>query len=416
MKHFIVTYAQGMDHDPCHQVFKKSIKENVPSAKLIITEPAEKPGQVVHTRWAPILHALQKLPPDARVLLADSRDLVFTRDPFPELEPLGELVFFSEGQRTMDHRWCLDQYNLHQRLTRAKPNRFLQLAEVNGGCIYGTAERLIEVAGYMSKISDKYALTPLSDQPALNHWVKSNRFKIVSDPALYAHGELVRMNRWKGDPLKAAIYHQFDRVPKHKAAFLKEVGVGPHNITRVISSYKEKREQWLPFLPDAGQTVVYCKGPEPAEGDIVLPNIGYEAHTWLHHFYENYNDLPPITLCLQGDPGPHSRSNQQHVINLLNEANPEEFWYMPFTLNGSWQDHSGGPHHHGLKELRTLWKELLGYPCPTIFHSFYGGQFAVSRAAVRSRPRELYAKARDLVVTKADACAMERMWHDWFCH
>lgn len=416
MKRYIITYAQGMQADPCHRAFLQSIKDKVPSAELRITRAATKPGQVVHTRWLPILEELRKLEPEDLVLLADSRDLVFTRDPFPELETLGDLVFFSEGQRTMDHRWCQQQFLLHQRMTGSKTNRHCGLDEVNGGCLYGTAARLQEVAEHMAECSDRYAQTPLSDQPVLNHWVKNRGYHIHRDPKLYAHGELVRMRKWKGDPNDAAIYHQFDRVPEHKRQYLKTVGVGSHNITRVISRYKEKRELWTSFLPEAGDTIVYCKGPAPEPGEIVLPNVGYEAHTWLHHFYENYDSLPPITLCLQGDPGPHSRTNQAHVHALLEEADPEDFWFMPFTLNGSWQDHYGNPHHNNLKELRPLWKELLGYPCPTIFHSFYGGQFAVSRDAVRSRPRDLYAKARDLIVTKNDACVMERMWYNWFCH
>ncbi len=416
MSNVILTYAQGLDRDNCHQAFLQSVEKKVPSARLVICKASTEKGQVVHTRWRPMLEALEQLDDSTWVIISDSRDLVFNWDPFERLKELGDLLFFSEGQNTGDHSWCVRQHNLLMRHTPRRRMHKINTPEVNGGFMFGTASRLREVAAFMSQESLKFATTPVSDQPVLNHWVKTKGYKIISDKSLYAHGELVRMNRWKANPLEAAAYHQFDRVPEHRAHYIKQLGVSTDNIQKVVSRYNEPANAWKLVMPDIADAVVYCKGPNPEPGEIVLPNVGYEAHTWLHHFHENYDALPPITLCLQGDPKPHCRVKHDHVEYLLRDAHPDRFWYMPFTLHGDWQDHFGNPHHGNLNELRNLWEDLLGYPCPSLFHSYYGGQFAVSREAVRSRPRELYARARDLIITKNDACAMERMWYNWFCH
>jgi hypothetical protein len=74
------------------------------------------------------------------------------------------------------------------------------------------------------------------------------------------------------------------------------------------------------------KTYVYTKGPNPDPNYIPLPNIGREAHTFLHHIVNNYDRLDDDILftnggickgdhrsnifkaCLNGTPGPYMES------------------------------------------------------------------------------------------------------------
>lgn len=65
----------------------------------------------------------------------------------------------------------------------------------------------------------------------------------------------------------------------------------------VIARYSED-VSWASGLPH----VVYNKGPNLAEHGIVvrtLPNVGKEAHTYLHHIVANWDYLADVTLFTQ---------------------------------------------------------------------------------------------------------------------
>jgi hypothetical protein len=170
----------------------------------------------------------------------------------------------------------------------------------------------------------------------------------------------------------------------------------------VVARFNESLD-WLKGMPWPSR--VYDK----SAGD--LPNIGFEAHTFLHHFAGHYDELAEVTVCLQGNPDPHCRNLQQAIM----EIDPGNFSFMPIARHGSWQHPDGMPHHRGLGHANErLWRLLKGCPPPGFWYSWYGGQFAVHRDRVRRYSREFWAEARDAVVTKDDACAMERLWGSLF--
>jgi len=75
----------------------------------------------------------------------------------------------------------------------------------------------------------------------------------------------------------------------------------------VVSKFNENLD-WLNRAPFSGYPVkVYNKGPnEGARNGLracttrVLPNVGRESHTYLHHIIENYDSLANITVFLPG--------------------------------------------------------------------------------------------------------------------
>lgn len=170
----------------------------------------------------------------------------------------------------------------------------------------------------------------------------------------------------------------------------------------VVARFKEDLG-WLRDLP--WPIEVYDKGA----GD--LPNIGFEGHTFLHHFAECYDHLDEVTVCLQGDPFPHCPDFRRQIEGI----DPKNFSFMPIASHGRVQLPDGRPHHHGLGPANDrLWRLLKGCPPPGSWYSAYGGQFAVHRDCVRRYPVEYWRVARNAVVTKNDACAMERLWSSVF--
>ena len=47
---------------------------------------------------------------------------------------------------------------------------------------------------------------------------------------------------------------------------------------------------------------LYNKGDDNLENSTKLPNIGREAHTYLTHIVENYDNLDDVIIFTQGNP------------------------------------------------------------------------------------------------------------------
>lgn len=176
----------------------------------------------------------------------------------------------------------------------------------------------------------------------------------------------------------------------------------------VVARYEESLE-WTERLPYP--IVVYDKGGSPPAGSRRLPNVGFEGQTFLHHFAAYYDELADVTICLQGDPRPHLQGGLKAAFDLIERITPERITYLPLACHASWQHADGSPHHPGLDEANErIWRSLKGFSPPNVWHSWYGGQFAVHRDLVHRHPQAFWESASKLIVTKNDACALERLW------
>ena len=62
---------------------------------------------------------------------------------------------------------------------------------------------------------------------------------------------------------------------------------------------------WTRNVPRGLAVTVYDKTPPPGSpwpGSTPLPNVGREAHAWLHHLADRYDSLPDWTIFAQGHP------------------------------------------------------------------------------------------------------------------
>lgn len=166
----------------------------------------------------------------------------------------------------------------------------------------------------------------------------------------------------------------------------------------VLARYKEDII-WAKRLSGCKLTV-YNK----FKGQNLLPNIGYEAHTYLHHIVTNYDDLAEITVFSQASLHPHvSVPFFQSQVLQLDGSNFKPFTGLCFCSK------DGSPHHGGL-QIETFWNDLFGTPCPDFFTFHPNAIFSVPAKIIHIHKIEFYQKALALCRTKEDACIMERLW------
>lgn len=58
--------------------------------------------------------------------------------------------------------------------------------------------------------------------------------------------------------------------------------------------------------PDASESKTYFDDHAPRFNRLMLPNIGRESHTYLHHIIARYQALAPLTIFCQGKPFDHA--------------------------------------------------------------------------------------------------------------
>jgi hypothetical protein len=200
-----------------------------------------------------------------------------------------------------------------------------------------------------------------------------------------------------------------------------------------VARYREETK-WLRRVPTAFQQSVYNKDdavsatteivrlpPDSPARIVSLPNIGREAHTYLHHLVAHYDELPDYTVFCQGKPFDHAY-DFHHTLRAL-AADPElvvgttGFRWLGHiidtddtagqTLFRSWSKNEDG---RGL-DLRGFHRALFGSDGPDRYTFVLGAQFVVSRAVVQRQPLAFYERALAVSIDFPDAAhCYERSW------
>jgi hypothetical protein len=174
---------------------------------------------------------------------------------------------------------------------------------------------------------------------------------------------------------------------------------------------------WLRRVPREFVVTVYNKGPG-LPNTIPLPNIGREAHTYLHHLAERHHTLADVTVFVQGHPFDHAPDLHKILRSLADGTFPvPDFHWLGFLAD---TDDSRGrrlfvpwsknPERQEL-QLDDFHQQLFGTPAPPAYRFFVGAQFIVPRPTAHRRTPAFYAQARSLAATfpLAPHC-FERCW------
>lgn len=200
----------------------------------------------------------------------------------------------------------------------------------------------------------------------------------------------------------------------------------------VVARYTENLN-WLHNLPahktpagwSTGLTItVYDKSPDGSGGPraIRLPNIGREAHTYLHHIVERYDSLADWTIFCQGKPFDHAFDFKKTLRQYSEPTTLADLTGPPFRWLGHlidtddnagnrlfrpWSKNENG---RGL-DLLGFHRALFGTDGPERYTFVLGAQFAIHRDAIRRQPLDFYRNALDVSVTFPDAAhCFERSW------
>lgn len=194
-------------------------------------------------------------------------------------------------------------------------------------------------------------------------------------------------------------------------------------IELVVARYQEDL-RWTRRVPREVRVTLYDKGGSedwsgmPWLARSSLENVGRESHSYLHHVVTHYHELAPITVFVQGFPFDHAHDLHK-VLRSLAEGSDrvEGFRWLGFIIDSDdprgrrlhvpW---SKNPEGREL-DLGSFYRILFRQEAPPWTHFFPGGQFAVSREQILSRPLRDYQRALEMAVHFPDAAyCFERTW------
>ncbi|GAB3756715.1 DUF3431 domain-containing protein [Spirosoma pomorum] len=190
----------------------------------------------------------------------------------------------------------------------------------------------------------------------------------------------------------------------------------------VVARYTEELS-WLRKRPAALQVTVYDKSHDQSGGEtaLPLPNVGREAHTYLHHIVSRYDSLADWTVFCQGKPFDHAfdfkKSMQALVADPAAFMDGKSFRWLGHLIDTDdnrgerlfkpWSKNEDG---RGL-DLLGFHRALFDTDGPELYTFVLGAQFIAHRDLIRQRPLAFYERALNISIMFPDAAhCYERSW------
>ncbi|MDQ1088775.1 DUF3431 domain-containing protein [Siphonobacter sp. SORGH_AS_1065] len=190
----------------------------------------------------------------------------------------------------------------------------------------------------------------------------------------------------------------------------------------VVAHYNENLN-WLRKVPKLIQQTVYHKdSSQTYESGIRLPNVGREAHTYLHHILEKYDSLAEITVFCQGKPFDHAFDFHKTLRELAaGERQISGFQWLGHLIDTDdkageklFKTWSKNEDARGL-DIAGYYRALTGLEGPDKYTFVLGAQFIIHREIIQQKPKSYYQHALELSITFPDAAhCYERTWDKVF--
>lgn len=196
-----------------------------------------------------------------------------------------------------------------------------------------------------------------------------------------------------------------------------------NNIDLVVARYREGVE-WTRNVPPSLRVFIYDKGGDLDPATVVrakvasLDNVGFEAHTYLHHIITHYDGLPALTVFCQGHPFDHVHDMHPFLRGIVaGTQRVDAFRWLGFIIDSDdpygrrlfvpWRKNEDSRE----LALHDFCQQLFGEPAKAWSHFYVGAQFAITREQIRVRSRAFYQQALDLAVNYPDGgTCFERVW------
>jgi len=219
---------------------------------------------------------------------------------------------------------------------------------------------------------------------------------------------------------------RIDIIRQEKRKILNELSFFPtidkilmrcnNNITIIVARYNEN----VTWSKQFDNVIIYNKGEKLEDGynEILLENVGREAHTYYKYIYDNYDNLDDYTIFLQGNPFDHS----PNIINKIRayKMHPSlhvDFKFLSETISECTLYKC--PHHFELRPIE-VYEKIFGYKKENMNFKFgNGAQFIVSKQKILSNPKEFYLKIINLLnytINPIEGYSIERLHSLFFCN
>lgn len=189
----------------------------------------------------------------------------------------------------------------------------------------------------------------------------------------------------------------------------------------VVARYQEDLA-WLKRVPREFRVTVYDKnGGGHWPGSTPLPNVGREAHTYLHHINQRYDSLANLTVFCQGRPFDHAYDFRHRLVALAGDpGSVTDFCWMGHIVDTDddrgrrlfvpWSKNEDGRE----LDIAGSYRALFGLDGPETFTFHLGAQFAATGDLIRLRPPSFYERALEISLLPDAAHCFERMWDKVF--
>ena len=218
----------------------------------------------------------------------------------------------------------------------------------------------------------------IKNLPSPYNWLPDSdcvRWRMMAEMWLCQLPNAKYHNAWHSN-----VNHYQQNYPKE--LYEKKIICGKVDI--VVAKYKEDMS-WVSNF-DKSRLFIYDKSGED-NGFINLPNFGREAHTYLTHIIENYDNLSDYTCFLQGNPFDGEKGHLNKDADFIQNFNEDvEFYPLSYLLQC---DLDGNPHHPKLEVREIIFDKFFNnYPEYLVF--VVGAQFIVKKSAILRRKKEFY--------------------------
>ena len=175
----------------------------------------------------------------------------------------------------------------------------------------------------------------------------------------------------------------------------------------VVSVYNEDLS-WVKSIDFADKIFIYNKGNQFIDNSIRLPNVGREAHTFIYHIVNHYNNLPDYLITLQGCPFPHLRNiNEENINEVFKNHN---YTNQRHTFHELMIDNSGGTANLYQKYFENVPNQMWFGP---------GGQWIMPKEKILSKSLNFYTNVLyELMIDRkssqdgiVNAWTMEGLWN-----
>ena len=174
----------------------------------------------------------------------------------------------------------------------------------------------------------------------------------------------------------------------------------------VVAKYKEDISWCKSYT-----TTIYNKGDDYVENAIPLPNIGREAHTYLYHIVENYDNLDEYTVFLQGNPSDHSRDLHKKLNDISESIDVPDYIDLCHQLIHATTRIC---HYDPTLPLSEFDRILFGEMPEREIIFGAGAQFCVSKRAILSVPKSTWKYLLETIHENRGAWVIERFWREIF--